>query len=106
RTTLEGVKKMQTVEIPVRHDLPMHILDYLLVASFTNEDRESPLIRTAVGTTGRLSTRGVSNVDICRLVKRWLKAAGLPGNISPHSFRGCTATDLLEQGVPIEDVQN
>jgi integrase/recombinase XerD len=38
-------------------------------------------------------------------MKRRLKAAGLPGHFSPHSFRVTTVTDLLEQNVPLEDVQ-
>jgi len=39
------------------------------------------------------------------MLKRRLKAAGLPTIISPHSFRSCAATDLLLQGVALEDVQ-
>ena len=31
--------------------------------------------------------------------------ARLPANMSCHSFRATTATDLLDQGVPLEDVQ-
>jgi len=42
---------------------------------------------------------------ICRLMKRLLRDAGLPAHLSPHSFRVTTITDLLEQGVPLEDVQ-
>ena len=34
-----------------------------------------------------------------------MKDAGLPSRLSPHSFRVATITDLLEQGVPLEDVQ-
>ncbi len=37
--------------------------------------------------------------------KRRLKAASLPPVISPHSFRSMAATDLLLQGVALEDVQ-
>ena len=47
----------------------------------------------------------MSAIDICRMVKRRLKDAGLPSRLSPHSFRVMTITDLLEQGVPLEDVQ-
>ena len=43
--------------------------------------------------------------DICYMMKRRLERAGLPDLLSPHSFRVATATDLLEQGVPLEDVQ-
>ncbi len=39
------------------------------------------------------------------MLKRRLAAAGLPGHLSPHSFRDKTITDLLEQNVPPQDVQ-
>jgi len=42
---------------------------------------------------------------ICELVKRRLKAAGLPERLSPHLFRVAAVTDLLTQEVPLEDVQ-
>lgn len=43
--------------------------------------------------------------DMARMVKRRLRDAGLSSRLSPHSFRVTTITDLLEQGVPLEDVQ-
>jgi len=43
--------------------------------------------------------------DICRMMKRRLKDIGLPLLYSPHSFRVTTITDLLTQGVVLEDVQ-
>ena len=39
------------------------------------------------------------------MMKRRLCDAGLPARLSPHSFRVTTVTDLLEQGIPLEDVQ-
>jgi len=47
----------------------------------------------------------MSGIDICRMMKRRLKIAGLPDEFSPHSFRVTTVTDLLEQNAPLEDVQ-
>jgi site-specific recombinase XerD len=44
-------------------------------------------------------------LDICELVKRRLKDAGLPEWLSPRSFRVAAVTDLLTQGRPLEDVQ-
>jgi integrase/recombinase XerD len=35
----------------------------------------------------------------------WLPVAVLPMRLSPHSFRVAAITDLLTQGVPLEDVQ-
>jgi site-specific recombinase XerD len=39
------------------------------------------------------------------MVTRRIKKAGLPEQLTPHSFRVTTATDLLDQGIPLEDVQ-
>jgi len=39
------------------------------------------------------------------MVKRRLKDAGLPSQLSPHSFHVATVTNLLTQGVPLEEVQ-
>ena len=39
------------------------------------------------------------------MLKRRLKQAKLPDNLSCHSFRATTATDLLSQGISLEDVQ-
>ena len=39
------------------------------------------------------------------MLKRRLRAAALPENLSPHSFRVLVVTDLLSQNVPLEDVQ-
>lgn len=91
--------------IPVRADLQQYIVEYLFAAAIEDDSKEAPLFRTAGGRRGRLTAQAMDNVDICRMVKRRLKAAGLPLLISPHSFRSCAATDLLLQGVALEDVQ-
>ncbi len=93
-------------EIPVRHDdLEQYIAEYIAAAGFRGEPSDSPLFRSAERRTGRLTGKPISNVDICRMVKRRLNGAGLPEHYSPHSFRVTTVTDLLSQGVPLEDVQ-
>jgi len=43
--------------------------------------------------------------DVARMIRRRMKAAGLPRNLTAHSFRVAAITDLIKQGVPIEDVQ-
>ena len=35
-----------------------------------------------------------------------MEDAGLPARLSPHSFRVATITDLVNQAVPLEDVQS
>ena len=91
-------------EIPVRHDLDAYLLDYL-TASGAYEFPSLPLFRSTVGRTGRFTARPMTGTDIWRMVKRRLTDAGLPGNLSPHSFRVATVTDLLAQGVPLGEVQ-
>jgi integrase/recombinase XerD len=47
----------------------------------------------------------MTGIVVCRMMKRRLKAAGLPGHFSPHSFRLVIVTDLLEHNVPLDDGQ-
>ncbi len=113
--------------IPVRHNLQQYLQEYLRSAGLETGPKDSPLFRTGRVVRSVAEVRGsetgqnpgtdrtrmtalnddaMSGVDICRMVKRRLKTAGLPGGISPHSFRGCVATDLLSNGVALEDVQH
>lgn len=89
-------------QIPCRHDLQGYIEEYIAAAPC---GPDAPLFRAALGRTLQLSGRPLHAKDIHRMVKRRLKAAGLPAILTCHSFRATTATDLLEQGVPLEDVQ-
>jgi site-specific recombinase XerD len=92
-------------EIPVRHDLEQFLMRYLEVGRLKEQPKDSPLFRTTVRRTKQLTENAMTAVDMCRMVKRRMKAAGLPARLSPHSFRVTTITDLLTQGVPLEDVQ-
>lgn len=92
-------------EIPVRLELQRAIMAYLAASGLADAAKDAPLYRTAHGWTRRLTGRALTTEQICRLVKRRVRAAGLPGRLSPHSFRVKTATDLLSQNVPLEDVQ-
>jgi site-specific recombinase XerD len=92
-------------EIPVRHDLQSFLFQYLAAAELTLLAKDEPLFRSAVRREQRLTARGVSAADLCRMVKRRLRDAGLPLRISPHSFRVATVTNLLGQGIALDDVQ-
>lgn len=91
--------------IPVRHDLQAYLLAYLDSFDRRSQPADSPLFRSAAGRTGQLTVLPLRNIDICRMVKRRLRGAGLPTHLSPHSFRVATVTDLLTQGISLEDVQ-
>jgi site-specific recombinase XerD len=92
-------------EIPVRHDLESFIRAYLDAADIGGDAKDSPLFRASNGRSRKLEARPLNSRRICELVKRRLKDAGLPSRLSPHSFRVTAITDLLTQGVPLEDVQ-
>ena len=93
-------------EIPVRHDLQEMISAYIDAAGLREAPKDTPLFQSALKKKRRLSGKAIHVNDICRMMKRRLKAAGLPTDFSPHSFRVTTITDLLEQNVPREDVQH
>lgn len=92
-------------EIPVRHDLQGYLFEYLSAAGFEPGRSTAPLFQSVRGRSEQLTGRSLTGVDICRIVKRCAKGAGLSARLSPHSFRVCAVTDLLGQGLPLEDVQ-
>ncbi|MFO0847836.1 MAG: tyrosine-type recombinase/integrase [Gemmataceae bacterium] len=91
--------------IPVRHDLEELLRAYQQAAGLADAPADAPLFRTAAGKGGRLTGNPVTGLDVWRIVKRRLQAAGLPARLRPHSFRVLAVTDLLSQNVPLEDVQ-
>lgn len=92
-------------EIPVRHDLRGFMLDFIEASPWDAPTKDTPLFRTTIRQTKQLTDRAMTTGDISRMVKRRLADAGLPTAFSPHSFRVCAITDLLNQGVPLADVQ-
>ncbi len=89
----------------VRHDLQGFILDYLDAAGIRDEAKERPIFRTVIRKTKQFTGNAMTAGDMTRMLKRRLKAAALPLHLSPHSFRVTTITNLLEQGVGLEEVQ-
>jgi integrase/recombinase XerD len=108
-------KRGKVRKIPVSHDLQGWIDEYFSVSGMldaqgwtdpaTGNDRQA-LFLTLVRKEKRLTTTPMTSFDIWRMMKRRLREAGLPPDLSPHSFRVTTITDLLDQQLPLEDVQD
>ena len=92
-------------EIPVRHDLDEWIAAYLEAGRIDLSPKAAPLFLAAERWGLGLVDRAMTAHGVRRMLKRRLQDAGLPGIISPHSFRVMVVTDLLGQDVPMEDVQ-
>lgn len=94
-------------EIAVRHDVEQMIDSYIFSAGLSDAPANSPIFRPASATRNRneLASKPMQPNDMCRMVKRRLKKADLPTDLSAHSFRVATITNLIGQGIPIEDVQ-
>jgi site-specific recombinase XerD len=96
-------KRGKSRAIPIRHDLSTFIADYLLQLGSVQQNQ--PLLRTAAGRKKQLTSSGMTTADVRCMLKRRLKDAVLPTHYSPHSFRVMGVTNLLSQGVSLEQVQ-
>ncbi len=101
-----GEKGGKSREIPVRHDLEAIILEYIDAAGLRDVPPKTALFQSAFRRQRTLTGKPVTGDDIYRMMKRRLKDFELPLLYSPHSFRVTTISDLLDQGVPLEDVQD
>lgn len=93
-------------EIPVRHDLAGWLNEYMRAAGIAEDSRsKAPLFRAADGKRKALTPSPYGPHLMRQMMKRRLEDAGLPELFSPHSFRVTVVTDLLNQNIPLEDVQ-
>jgi integrase/recombinase XerD len=93
-------------EIPVRHDLAAWLNEYMRVAGIAEDSSsKAPLFRAADGKRKALTPSPYGPHLMRQMMKRRLEDAGLPDLFSPHSFRVTVVTDLLNQNIPLEDVQ-
>lgn len=92
-------------EIPVRSDLDEWLDEYLQATGIAGAPPDSPLWRQAPNLWGALTERRLRTSGVRAMLKTRLAAAGLPTNLTPHSFRVMVVTALLSQNVPVEEVQ-
>jgi integrase/recombinase XerD len=92
-------------DIPMRGDLECILTAYLEAAGLPPAPADGALFRRITRTTRVLKATAMTADDMGRMIKRRMGAIGLPALLSPHSFRVGALTDLLTQGIPLEEVQ-
>ncbi len=98
-------KRSKTLTVRVRPELLEALQEYLSSCRLAEAPAGSPFFRAAAGATYGVSENPVSVVDVCRMLKRRLVDAGLPTDVTPHSFRVAAISNLLRSGVPLRAVQ-
>ncbi len=92
------------------HQVPVHhkaaeLVDAYIEAAGIAQDPRSPLFRTSVARTGRLTEDPLTEHAALRIVKRRAAAAGLPREICCHTFRATGITSYLLNGGEVSKAQ-
>lgn len=92
-----------------RHEVPAHhtaeaYVDAWLKVSEIADDKRSPLFRS-MDRRLNISPRPLHRTDVLAMVKRRVKAGGLPAAICNHTFRATGITVYLENGGTLEKAQ-
>ena len=90
-------------EMPCHHNLDEYLHAYINAAQLT--EAKSILFRTALGRTGQLSDRPMSQADPYRMIRRRTTDADILTRIGNHSFRATGITEYLRNGGKLEVAQ-
>jgi integrase len=86
------------------HHVAEEYLDQYLNAVGIPQDTNASLFRT-IDPRGATTSHGMTRNDAFRMVKRRVRAAGLPGSVGCHTFRATGITAYLSNGGTIENAQ-
>jgi integrase/recombinase XerD len=84
--------------VPLHNDAQDRLADYMERIRPQFKPKEEVLFLNRSG-------KGLSRQGVWKLIKRYAKQAGIRREISPHTFRHCFATHLLEGGADLRTVQ-
>lgn len=92
------------------HDMPAHhkaeeYVDAYIAAANLKDLKNTPLFRTAIGKTKRLSDRRMTRHAALKMIQRRAKQAGILTAVCCHSFRATGITNYLEHGGTLEKAQ-
>ncbi len=86
------------------HHVAVEYVDAYIEAAGIADDRKGPLFRSSGQGRRRdaLVRSSMSRQTAIKMVKRRVAAAGLPGEVCNHSFRGTGITEYLRNGGDLE----
>jgi integrase len=87
--------------MPAHHNLDAYLSAYI-EASGIGDDRHSPLFRTTIRKTRKLTANRMSQADVYRMVKRRAISGGIATGIGCHTFRATGITAYLKNGGKLE----
>jgi integrase/recombinase XerD len=91
-------------EVPVHH-MAEEYLDAYIEAAGIADEKNKPLFRTTRGRSRELTGRTLDRFEAYKMIKRRAEGAGLPKEITCHTFRATGITAYLENGGTIEHAQ-
>ena len=91
-------------EMPCHHNLDAYLHAYIDGAGLGGNPKNI-LFPTALGRTGLLSGRAMTQSDAYRMIRRRASEAGIATKIGNHSFRATGITEYLRNGGKIEIAQ-
>jgi site-specific recombinase XerD len=91
--------------LPCHHELEGHLDAYREAIGIAHE-KGTPLFRSAMRRTGRLTDKRMHRIDAFRMVKRRARAAGILSPIGCHTFRATGITQYLLHGGTLEHAQH
>jgi site-specific recombinase XerD len=91
--------------LPCHHELEGY-LDAYRDAIGMGHEKGTPLFRSAMRRTGRLTEKRMHRIDAFRMVKRRARAAGILSPIGCHTFRATGITQYLLHGGKLEHAQH
>ncbi|MEM8671134.1 MAG: tyrosine-type recombinase/integrase [Planctomycetota bacterium] len=90
--------------MPAHHKLEEYLDSYIRAADLASQPK-SPLFRSAIGRTGKLTTKRLLRANAWDAVRRRARNAGVQGRIGNHSFRATGVTNYLTNGGKLETAQ-
>ena len=91
-------------QMPCNHNLEEYLQAYLAGAGIA-EDAKAYLFQSSIGRSGKLSGNPMSRVDVYRMIRRRVRAAGIDTAAGGHTFRATGITEYLRNGGKLEIAQ-